>query len=151
MAVNGCSNELQKKRRKKPAEDSYRWSRLRSDFRKSLIRQFEVDRNLGGNLNGLAIQQIWFVLPLLDGIGCGLTQLRISLQHLHVGDVAALRNRRRQVDGAFEPHDQSGPGIDRLNSLDDQSLRHTLRNIESLQDWLWHGGSAANQSRQSTR
>ena len=44
----------------------------------SLVRQFEVDRDLRLNLDRLAVEQVGLVFPLLDGIGRSFRQQRLS-------------------------------------------------------------------------
>src|SRR5258708_34055100 len=68
-----------------------------------LVRQLELHRNLGLDLNWRTVEQVGFVFPLLYRVKAGVCELRVSAEHTHRGDAAAFRDRRHQFDRAFNP------------------------------------------------
>lgn len=97
------------------------------------MRQAEVDRNLRLNLDWLSVEQIRLVFPAFDRIGGGASELLISAQNFYIRNVAALRDRRRQLNRAFDMQVDCIRRINRLHFLHQQSLRYALRDAEFLQ------------------
>src|SRR5271163_616414 len=54
---------------------------LFSFFFSRLVRQAEVDCDLCLDFDRLAIQQVWLILPALDGVGGGTSELLIAAQY----------------------------------------------------------------------
>jgi len=62
---------------------------LHADIGKRLW-EFEFHRDLGLNGDGLVVEIIRLVFPLLDGIDRGVRQDRIATEQFHIGDAAIL-------------------------------------------------------------
>jgi len=104
-----------------------------------LVRQFEVDGNASLNFYRFAIQQIWLVLPLLDGIAGRPGELRVSVHHFDVRNISFLRDSGQQLHRPFNMHAKGIRRIRRSNLLVEQTLRNTLGNAEGLEHWLEPG------------
>ena len=59
---------------------------------KKRLRKFELNRDLGLNCDGLIVEVVGLVLPLFDGIDCGVGQDGIAAQHFDRGDAAIPTN-----------------------------------------------------------
>src|SRR5579871_2625271 len=99
-------------------------------FARWLVGQFELYGDLRLDLDGLAVEQVRLILPLLHGVGGGLGELRVTAESFDLRDGASLGDGGCQFDGAFHAHTERSGRIDRRNFLDQQSLRNSLRNVK---------------------
>lgn len=103
---------------------------LESDF--ALARQFEIDRNLSLNVDGLPIQVIRFVLPLLHCVlGCA-SEHGVPAQHLDIRDVASLGDGSLQLHRSFFVKLHRLRRITRRNALQNETFGDSLRNLHNI-------------------
>jgi hypothetical protein len=99
-----------------------------------LVGQLEIDADFCLDLDGVAVQQIRLVFPLLHGVYGGLGQELVAADDFYFGDVSGLADGCHQLDGPFDAHAESGGRIRGLNFLQQKTLRNSLRDGESLKD-----------------
>src|SRR5207244_52648 len=94
----------------------------------SLIRQPEIDGDLGLDFDGLTVQQIRSVLPLTYCFDRRPSWHGVAVEHLNAGDRSVFVNGSQQVHCTLFAQLQSHRRIRWRYFLDQQALRNTLRN-----------------------
>src|SRR5579872_368095 len=92
--------------------------------------------DLGLDGDGLIVEVVRLVFPLLDGVDGGAGENRVATDQLHTGNAAVFANAGQKLDGALDAHLPGLWRIDRVDGLDQKSLRYSLRYFEFLRGLL---------------
>lgn len=92
-----------------------------------LGRRLEVDRDLGLRFDGLAVEDVGFVAPLLDRVEGGASEDEVAADEFEVANAAVPGDECLQDDGALQARPRSLRRIDWLHLRQQQFSGSFLR------------------------
>ena len=98
----------------------------------ALLWQLEIHSDLRLDFDRFAVQKVRFIFPLAHGVDSRASENCISAELLHAADAAIFGDAGYELHRSFEMHLFGLARIDRLDALDEHSLRDTLRNFQCL-------------------